>query len=127
MAPRWLPIRRLRRYLRDCRALRRHLVQFLSDSAYAKLREGTIYYAVDFSEIYSYVYPASQAKHVRLFSDASNTQLLATNEYVLSQLFFQRDVVLMAPYQVELDALLSSVSNVAVAGITDDSNATEST
>lgn len=108
----------LKKYLADCVNLRGNVDDLIEDWEYARLRQGRIYYAIDFSEIYAYVYPNRLAKQVRLFSDDDARQQIATNEYLLRKILFGGPVILLTPHQIELDGLVSTVSTAALADLT---------
>lgn len=104
----------LHKYLANCREL-------LHDTIVAKElgicpgeQNNNIYYAVDFSEIYAYVYPDRLARKVTIFPDDSKEQMLAANEYVLNKLFFDdisHPLILLPPSHLELKALLPDVTS----------------
>lgn len=97
-------------YLRSAERLRADITDALYDLDF-KARRGTILYAIDFTEIYSYVFPADESGFAQLFPELTAAELTALNLAILNSLFFgfdssglkvqSRPITLLSPYRVE--------------------------
>ena len=75
-------------------------------------------YAVDQSEIYSYVFPESTALPLRIFSDDPDERIVAVQHYVLNKLFHELSypVVMLPPYIRELQQFATKLRSRAFEG-----------
>jgi hypothetical protein len=99
-----MPLRRvLRDHLKRCLDLRADCDAVLADRAFER-GGGTIHYAADFTEVFSYVYPLQAAERERFGLSEGEQRRVNLSDYVLDALFFRpgRPVVLLPPYQAEL-------------------------
>jgi hypothetical protein len=95
----------LKRYVKDCVALKDTIELLISDLEFVEIHGGTIHYAVDFSEIYAYALPTKTASEYRLFSNEPKTVADSLQRIALNRFFFtlpQRPILLV-PYAIELD------------------------
>src|SRR4051812_28514670 len=94
---------RLRQYARDCESLYSDLELIIEDLEF-RISEGrTIRYAVDFSEIYSYISPEDIPQVMRLLLDDEDEVVRAAEQRELHNLFFQHPnkPILLDPYLME--------------------------
>jgi len=97
------------RYIKSSKVIRRDYLDTLDDLRFLYEERGTIYYAVDFSEIYSYVLPGETFREFMPFSGESEDVAQTRQTLALKLLFFgkpQEPLVLLRPYAIELDAFL---------------------
>lgn len=86
----------LRHDLESGRVLYRESTHVLSDLRHIA-RGGAIHIAVDFSEVYSLVFPNDSHTEMRLFFDDTPEDTLLLQHEALQRLFFRRDPVLIHP------------------------------
>src|SRR5438270_7136731 len=95
----------LRQHADDAASLKQDFSGLMEDAEREKAGE-RIRYAVDQSEIYSYVFPERTSQPLRIFSDDEDKRTVAVQHYVLNKLFrgLTHEVVLLPPYALELRA-----------------------
>ncbi|PZD70198.1 hypothetical protein C1752_16969 [Acaryochloris thomasi RCC1774] len=98
----------IKKYTNLCRILKRELSQVIED----REEEHFEYvYAVDFSEIYAYVFREKTAKEFSIFQDIPDSVALALQYNALHFLFHQsKRCILLQSYEKEWDFLLSNLS-----------------
>ena len=86
----------------NCRTLVSDLLGLVNDARL--VREGwTLHYAVDFTEIFSYVKGADLWRFMRIFDDEREDTTRAANDFILEQLLLgQQSAILLSPYVIEL-------------------------
>lgn len=90
----------LENYKRKCEKLKRDLHNIIEDIKF----EGDIFYAVDYCEIYAYLYSAKTANELALFDIEEIKERSAIQNQALENLFFKNEqVVLLRPYALELE------------------------
>jgi hypothetical protein len=103
----------LSHYIEHCRVLMRDVTHAISD--YDAFIDGwTLKYAVDFSEIYSYVVPGESHEDAPIGDGWSNDP--DRQFYVLSRFFGARDVLLPEPYAVELAGFVDLIGTKEFSG-----------
>jgi hypothetical protein len=100
----------IRRYIDDCKLLRRDLQHAVRDLQFRQGREarkGTIIYAVDFSEIHGYAVTGATAPEFGILGDDERVAE-AMQAVAFGRLFFGQPerLVLLKPYALELRAFL---------------------
>lgn len=102
--------KKIERYIHDCENLKYNLEQIISDIEY--IEEGKkIRYAVDFSEIYSYLFPNEKPKEFLLFKDEDKNDReigILYQSYFLKEMFYNLPdpLILLDSYAIELRNLL---------------------
>jgi len=97
----------LRRDIEDARALRQDLQALLKDAEDVNAN-WTIYYAVDFAEIHSYIFP-HEGDALRIFRDDSEFIGQTIQDNALQRVLFDIKPVLLPPYFLELDTFLDQI------------------
>lgn len=108
----------LESYKDTCDLLKEDIDMAIQDHKFVK-EGGTLRYAVDFSEIYSYVLPADSYKNFILFPDAFNdidevADAIALQQLVLQYIFFDlsprpKKLILLSPYVLEFRTFVQSL------------------
>ncbi len=104
-----LALESLKRHLVSCRMLDRDSTAVIEDLKHP-LRMAT-QYAVDFSEIYSYVFPEKTADEMRVFDDEDLAAERLVQFDALNYMFVEGEFhpVLLPPYAIEMQALVSRI------------------
>jgi hypothetical protein len=95
-------------YIAHCRVLLRDVGHALYDYR-IRTAGWTLLYAVDFSEIYSYVMPGDSHEHAPIGDGWSNDT--ERQFYVLSRFFGERDILLPEPYALELAGFVELIAS----------------
>lgn len=98
----------IEKYASQCRVFNRDLDHIVHDNS---SKDKTIRYAVDFSEIYAYMFPTKTASEFCLFEDEPIESVNILQQDALSQLFFCGEkVILLNSYAIEWDTALAHLS-----------------
>jgi hypothetical protein len=105
----------LRHFVRDCASLHDDFQGLIDDLRLSTWRY-VVRYAIDFSELYAYVFPEESANQLKMFSDDKPATTAAVQQYVLNKLLFMSDppLVLLPTYAVELRSFVNFVRDHAV-------------
>src|SRR5262245_50727679 len=96
-------------FARDLRHIRRDFQLMHEDILFAQ-QGGTVYYAVDFSELFAYANPMLTHREVKIFSDDNDQETSLIQYRALNQLFFaKRSLVLLPPYAFELELWINKI------------------
>lgn len=103
----------LKKYVELCELLLEEISQNIKDIQFEN-NGGKIHYCVDFSEIYSYVYPQNELFGLDSFlkEDFSNIKTKRIiNEYILETIFscLNRELILLDPYTIELESFIHNL------------------
>lgn len=98
-------------YVQDCKNLQKDLEGFLDDLRFEQ-RGGVVRYAVDFSEIYSYVFPEDNLNQMRIFSHDTDEQARVIQQRAFHELFVRpKRLILLEPYLIEFSSWDNRVRN----------------
>lgn len=103
----------IQEYIRYCRYIRRDLELLISDINYILHEDGKIHYAIDTTEVYAYTFPhvINNKGDFTIFPSDVEVDLRVIQQLVLEEIFENGEdkVVLLAPYALEIDALVHKI------------------
>jgi hypothetical protein len=102
-------------FVRDCESLRDDFVGLVGDRRLVSWKHN-VRYAIDFSELYAYVFPDKAAEQLKIFSQDTESVTRAVQEYVLNKLMFnwEQKLILLPTYAVELRSFVEFVREQSV-------------
>src|SRR5687767_5244688 len=98
-----------KQYIEDCELLLRYIEGIINDYQFQSQGKGTIYYAIDASEIYSYVFPQENLNNMKIFRDEDDAITRLTQNHVMESLFFSelKNLTILKPHLIELASLVN--------------------
>src|SRR5947209_8336104 len=95
-------------YIRDCTALKRDLDNARADIEFVSRQQGSLRYAIDFSEIFAYALPEDTADELMLFSEDYVSPAKSLQRLALRRLFYgtPESLILLKPYTTEFASFL---------------------
>lgn len=101
----------LAHYIRDCRSLHKDIGLLIDDLRFQIDKKGSIYYAVDFSEIHAYIVPEDSAHTMKLLTYDDDELAQVIQHRALSRLLLKapRKPLLLEPYLIELKSWIDRI------------------
>ena len=120
---------RLGRYVEQCQILVGELETLIGDLEAHERRSGSVVYAVDFAEIFAFIFPRTASDFLMHFDDETRDQARVAQSYVLDKLFatpeddkdglFAQHLLILDPHLRELDRFLGQINISEITSLAD--------